>query len=150
MKPALKKVKSDQSSLLQHFKKSTQPKTTPPPPPPSSEDSTPKVFLVLHHPLTSYRCLLFQETETIPSSSNEVVEKPKTNATSWNQIFRPPTPPPVCVGHKERCVIRQVKDTSSTNWGRYFYVCARANGASDNPQARCDHFQWKEIKKKGA
>ncbi|CAF5175660.1 unnamed protein product, partial [Rotaria sp. Silwood1] len=24
----------------------------------------------------------------------------------------------------------------------------RANGAPGNPQARCDHFQWKEIKKK--
>ncbi|CAF4463671.1 unnamed protein product, partial [Adineta steineri] len=39
-------------------------------------------------------------------------------------------------------------DTASVNWGRYFYVCSRANGASDNPQARCEHFQWKEIKKK--
>ncbi len=48
----------------------------------------------------------------------------------------------------KRCVIRQVKDTSSVNRGRYFYVCSRANGAPDNPQARCVHFQWKEIKKK--
>ena len=74
-------------------------------------------------------------------------EKPKSS-TAWSQIFRPPTPPPFCSGHQERCVVRQVKDKSSANWGRYFFVCSRANGAADNPQARCDHFQWKESKKK--
>ena len=31
-KPALKKVKSDQSSLFQHFKRSTEPKMAPPTP----------------------------------------------------------------------------------------------------------------------
>ncbi|CAF1053124.1 unnamed protein product [Adineta steineri] len=127
-KPSFKKVKSDQSSLLQHFKRSSQSKMTPPPS--SSNDSVPK------------------EPEVITLLNTETDEKPKKSVTSWNQIFRPPTPPPLCSGHKERCVIRQVKDTASVNWGRYFYVCSRANGASDNPQARCEHFQWKEIKKK--
>ena len=131
-KPPSKKTKSDQSSLFQHFKRSSQPKMTPPLPS-SSDESTSKVLL--------------KDIEIIPSTNTETIEKPK-KTTTWNQIFRPPTPPPLCSGHKERCVIRQVKDTSSVNWGRYFYVCSRANGAPDNPQARCDHFVWKEIKKK--
>ncbi|CAF1014598.1 unnamed protein product [Rotaria sp. Silwood1] len=128
-KPPSKKIKSDQSSLFQHFKRTSQPKLTPSTPCSSSNNSIPK------------------NNEIISSSNIETDEKPKKTAT-WNQIFRPPTPPPLCSGHKERCVIRQVKDTSSVNWGRYFYVCSRANGAPGNPQARCDHFQWKEIKKK--
>jgi hypothetical protein len=142
-KPSGKKLKSDQSSLLQHFKRSTQPKMTPPPP---SNDSTPQVRLFLYK-IISHIFFFFKNTEIVSSSNTEIIEKPAKTST-WNQIFRPPTPPPLCSGHKERCVIRQVKDTSSANWGRYFYVCSRANGASDNPQARCDHFQWKEIKKK--
>lgn len=120
IKQSTKKPKSsDQSSLFQHFKRITEPKMP-----------TPTVVVV-----------------DDDVTSKEIEEKPK-NTSAWNQIFRPPTPPPLCSGHKERCVIRQVKDASSANWGRYFYVCCRANGASDNPEARCDHFQWKEIKKK--
>jgi hypothetical protein len=43
VKPPLKKRKSDQSSLLQHFKRSTQPKMTP-----SPNESTPKVCFILY------------------------------------------------------------------------------------------------------
>ena len=118
-KPPLKKVKSGQSSLLQHFKRRIQPPNT-------------------HHGSS-----LAKEAEATVSSTDSTTEK-----STWGQIFRPPTPPPLCTGHRERCVIRQVKDAASANWGRYFFVCSRANGASDNPQARCDHFQWKELKKK--
>lgn len=124
-KPTLKKVKSDQSSLFQHFRRTSQPKSTVAAAPAAVVAAPP------------------------PPKETEPIEKPKSTSTnSWSQIFRPPTPPPLCSGHQERCVIRQVKDTSSTNWGRYFFVCSRANGASDNPQARCDYFQWKETKKK--
>ncbi|CAF0844517.1 unnamed protein product [Rotaria sordida] len=122
-KPPSKKIKSDQSSIFQHFKRTSQPKLIP------SNNSISK------------------NTEVISSSNIESNEK-STTKTTWNQIFRPPTPPPLCSGHKEQCVIRKVKDTSSVNWGRYFYVCSRANGAPGNPQARCEHFEWKEIKKK--
>ncbi|CAF0945591.1 unnamed protein product [Rotaria sordida] len=122
-KPPSKKIKSDQSSIFQHFKRTSQPKLIP------SNNSISK------------------NTEVISSSNIESNEK-STTKTTWNQIFRPPTPPPLCSGHKEQCVIRKVKDTSSINWGRYFYVCSRANGAPGNPQARCEHFEWKEIKKK--
>ncbi|UJR33024.1 hypothetical protein I4U23_020483 [Adineta vaga] len=44
VKPALKKVKSDQSSLFQHFKRSSQPKLSPAP-----IDSTPKVKLIVQY-----------------------------------------------------------------------------------------------------
>ncbi|CAF0912107.1 unnamed protein product [Adineta ricciae] len=125
VKPALKKIKSGQSSLFQHFIRSSQTS------PSSTAESKPK------------------EPEVVDITPSSVVDEKPKKTTTWNHIFRPPTPPPLCNGHKEHCVIRQVKDTSSVNWGRYFYVCSRANGASNNPQARCDHFQWKEIKKKG-
>ncbi|CAF3807598.1 unnamed protein product [Rotaria sp. Silwood1] len=90
---------------------------------------------------TTNKQVNIENTEVVSSSNIEPNEKSKKTITTWNQIFRPPTPPPpLCSGHKERCVIRQVKDTSSVNWGRYFYVCSRANGAPDNSQVRCDHF----------
>ncbi|CAI7734888.1 unnamed protein product, partial [Closterium sp. NIES-54] len=49
--------------------------------------------------------------------------------------------PPRCAGHGEACVVRVVKRPGA-NKGRGFYVCARAKGPSDNPQARCNHFKW--------
>ncbi|KAG9442606.1 hypothetical protein H6P81_018460 [Aristolochia fimbriata] len=48
---------------------------------------------------------------------------------------------PLCVGHSEPCVKRSVKKPGP-NWGRGFYVCARAEGPPSNPEARCNHFQW--------
>ncbi|KAH6556785.1 hypothetical protein KP509_1Z155800 [Ceratopteris richardii] len=47
---------------------------------------------------------------------------------------------PVC-RHGEPCVARKVKK-SGPNYGRGFYVCARAAGPPSNPEARCDHFEW--------
>jgi hypothetical protein len=145
----LKKVKSDQSSLFQHFKRSSKPKMTPPVLPASINDSSSTVCFIFIVVSNIYIFLLLKNTEVVSLSPSdiEIVEKPKKTA-AWSEIFRPPTPPPLCSGHKERCVIRQVKDTSSVNRGRYFYVCSRADGAPGNPQARCDHFVWKEMKKK--
>ncbi len=54
-KPPGKKLKSDQSSLFQHFKRTTQPKMTPPPP---SADPTPQVLLFLYK-ITSYTLFFF-------------------------------------------------------------------------------------------
>ncbi|KAL3682613.1 hypothetical protein R1sor_000635 [Riccia sorocarpa] len=57
---------------------------------------------------------------------------------------------PLCHGHKEPCVARVVKKEGPTK-GRGFYVCARAQGPSSNPEARCDHFEWStsRMKSKG-
>ncbi|KAL3685995.1 hypothetical protein R1sor_004017 [Riccia sorocarpa] len=57
---------------------------------------------------------------------------------------------PLCHGHKEPCVARVVKKEGPTK-GRGFYVCARAQGPSSNPEARCGHFEWStsRMKSKG-
>ncbi|CAF3347290.1 unnamed protein product, partial [Rotaria sp. Silwood2] len=61
---------------------------------------------------TTNKQVNIENTEVVSSSNIELNEKSKKTITTWNQIFRPPTPPPpLCSGHKERCVIRQVKDT---------------------------------------
>ncbi|KAF7066935.1 hypothetical protein CFC21_072856 [Triticum aestivum] len=54
---------------------------------------------------------------------------------------------PLCKGHREPCIPRSVKKGS--NIGRLFYVCARAQGPSSNPEANCNHFQWASVKSKG-
>ncbi|VFQ99857.1 unnamed protein product [Cuscuta campestris] len=55
---------------------------------------------------------------------------------------------PICKGHKEPCVSRLVKKAGS-NLGRRFYVCARAEGPTSNPEANCGYFKWASSKPKG-
>ncbi|VVB10092.1 unnamed protein product [Arabis nemorensis] len=52
---------------------------------------------------------------------------------------------PLCKGHKEACVSRVVKKPGPT-FGRRFYVCARAEGPSSNPEANCGYFKWASSK----
>ncbi|KAL2907098.1 DNA-(apurinic or apyrimidinic site) lyase 2 [Bienertia sinuspersici] len=52
---------------------------------------------------------------------------------------------PLCDGHHEPCVARVVKK-QGPNYGRRFYVCARAEGPSSNPETRCDFFRWTGTK----
>ncbi|KAH9611583.1 hypothetical protein KSS87_004440 [Heliosperma pusillum] len=78
---------------------------------------------------------------------------------------------PLCEGHHEPCVARVVKKPG-TNFGKRFYVCARAEsssfssrsaifkdliaiecssplqGPSTNPETRCDFFRWAASKSK--
>ncbi|KAK6924489.1 Endonuclease/exonuclease/phosphatase [Dillenia turbinata] len=54
---------------------------------------------------------------------------------------------PLCKGHKEPCVARVVKKAGPT-CGRRFYVCARAEGPSSNPEANCGYFKWAASKSK--
>eukprot|EP00897_Mesotaenium_endlicherianum_P010952 jgi/Mesen1/9886/ME000070S09178 len=56
---------------------------------------------------------------------------------------------PACKGHGDPCVARVVKKGGLNN-GRTFYVCARAQGPADNPEARCDHFEWAVARSKRA
>ncbi|XP_073446978.1 DNA-(apurinic or apyrimidinic site) endonuclease 2 isoform X1 [Dendrobates tinctorius] len=65
----------------------------------------------------------------------------------WKTLLKGPPPPPTCKGHGESCVLRTVKK-AGPNCGRQFYVCARPEGHSSNPQARCNFFLW--VKKSGA
>ncbi|PHT83129.1 DNA-(apurinic or apyrimidinic site) lyase 2 [Capsicum annuum] len=56
---------------------------------------------------------------------------------------------PLCKGHQEPCVSRVVKK-AGPNLGRRFYVCARAEGPSSNPEANCGYFKWAAfLKSKG-
>ncbi|KAJ7561159.1 hypothetical protein O6H91_03G016700 [Diphasiastrum complanatum] len=54
---------------------------------------------------------------------------------------------PLCRGHGEPCVSRVVKK-AGPNVGRGFYVCARGQGPTSNPEACCDHFEWASSKGK--
>ncbi|EXC35351.1 DNA-(apurinic or apyrimidinic site) lyase 2 [Morus notabilis] len=55
---------------------------------------------------------------------------------------------PLCKGHKEACVARVVKK-QGLNFGRRFYVCARAEGPASNPEANCGYFKWAASKSRG-
>ncbi|KAM5546769.1 DNA-(apurinic or apyrimidinic site) endonuclease 2 [Rosa sericea] len=52
---------------------------------------------------------------------------------------------PLCKGHREPCVPRVVKK-QGPNFGRRFYVCARAEGPASNPEANCNYFKWAASK----
>ncbi|XWS33863.1 hypothetical protein CRYUN_Cryun22dG0119500 [Craigia yunnanensis] len=51
----------------------------------------------------------------------------------------------LCKGHREPCVSRVVKKPGPT-FGLRFYVCARAEGPSSNPEANCGYFRWASMK----
>ncbi|VDP70910.1 unnamed protein product [Echinostoma caproni] len=64
---------------------------------------------------------------------------------AWRRILTGPKKPPLCRGHAEPCVMRTVKQeltASGARRGRRFWVCARPQGARDNPEARCETFIW--------
>ena len=67
--------------------------------------------------------------------------KRKAEVALWKNILTGPRPPPLCSGHKEPCVLRTVK-VKGPNRGKQFYCCARPEGHSSNPQARCNFFKW--------
>lgn len=68
-------------------------------------------------------------------------------ASAWKNLLQGPPPPPLCKGHQEPCVLRTVKKPGP-NKGKQFFVCARGEGHSTNPEARCDFFKWVDYKKK--
>lgn len=74
-------------------------------------------------------------------SRKDCSEKRKTDAALWKSILSGPRPPPLCSGHKEPCVLRTVK-LKGTNQGKQFHCCARPQGHSSNPEARCSFFKW--------
>lgn len=68
-------------------------------------------------------------------------EKSAENGNAWKKLFPGPKRAPACAGHKEACVLRTVKKPGP-NLNRRFYVCGRPEGRKDDPNARCNHFQW--------
>ena len=83
----------------------------------------------------------FSEDKAFLDSSKECPEKRKGEVALWKSILTGPRPPPLCSGHKEPCVLRTVK-IKGPNQGRQFHCCARPQGHSSNPQARCNFFKW--------
>ena len=81
------------------------------------------------------------DDKTVSGSSKECPEKRKGEVALWKSILSGPRPPPLCSGHKEPCVLRTVK-IKGPNQGRQFHCCARPQGHSSNPQARCNFFKW--------
>ncbi|KAM7529619.1 hypothetical protein LguiB_033029 [Lonicera macranthoides] len=84
-----------------------------------------------------------------PKGSNSL-EKEKRNVAlvEWQRIQQlMQNSIPMCNGHKEPCVDRVVKK-AGPNLGRRFYVCARAEGPSSNPEANCGYFKWAALKSK--
>ncbi|GAB4848465.1 hypothetical protein Ancab_003169 [Ancistrocladus abbreviatus] len=78
------------------------------------------------------------------------LEEDKKNAAllEWRKIQqRMQDSIPLCDGHREPCVTRVVKK-QGPNFGRRFYVCARAEGPASNPETRCDFFRWAASKSK--
>ncbi|KAF5753040.1 DNA-(apurinic or apyrimidinic site) lyase 2 isoform X1 [Tripterygium wilfordii] len=73
-------------------------------------------------------------------------EKNSTALQEWQRIQQlMKSSIPLCKGHKEPCVARVVKKPGPT-FGRRFYVCARAEGPSSNPEANCGYFKWASSK----
>ncbi|KAG9477818.1 DNA-(apurinic or apyrimidinic site) endonuclease 2 [Eleutherodactylus coqui] len=97
-----------------------------------------------------------QNNSAIPASETANVKVTQQNSAPanqqpsafWKTFLKGPPPPPNCKGHGEPCVLRTVKK-AGPNCGRQFYVCARPDGHSSNPQARCNFFLWVN-KKSGA
>ncbi|XP_027346590.1 DNA-(apurinic or apyrimidinic site) lyase 2 isoform X2 [Abrus precatorius] len=81
-----------------------------------------------------------------PNGSSTKEEKSNVASLEWQRIQKlMQNSIPVCKGHKEPCIARVVKKQGS-NFGRRFYVCARAEGPASNPEANCGYFKWATSK----
>lgn len=76
-----------------------------------------------------------------PTTSDVKKEDSASLYTQWQDLFKGPPPPPCCNGHREPCKLLTV-NKKGPNQGRKFYVCSRGVGPKDDPQARCEHFEW--------
>ncbi|XP_057417185.1 DNA-(apurinic or apyrimidinic site) endonuclease 2 isoform X2 [Lotus japonicus] len=80
------------------------------------------------------------------NDSSRKEEKSNVASLEWQRIQQMmQNSIPLCKGHKERCIARVVKKQGS-NFGRRFYVCARAEGPASNPEANCGYFKWATSK----
>ncbi|XP_784420.3 DNA-(apurinic or apyrimidinic site) lyase 2 isoform X2 [Strongylocentrotus purpuratus] len=84
-------------------------------------------------------------SQIVKETSQELFEdKPKAKqqlASAWKNLFKGPPPSPMCKGHQEPCLLRTVKK-AGPNLGKQFFVCKRPEGHKNNPEARCNHFEW--------
>ncbi|KAH1058764.1 hypothetical protein GYH30_003033 [Glycine max] len=81
-----------------------------------------------------------------PNGSSTKEEKSNVASLEWQRIKQlMQNSIPICKGHKEPCIARVVKK-QGPNFGRRFYVCARAEGPASNPEANCGYFKWASSK----
>ncbi|XP_046561205.1 DNA-(apurinic or apyrimidinic site) endonuclease 2-like isoform X1 [Haliotis rubra] len=90
---------------------------------------------------------LVEASEKVVKTTDTKPETVKSSSAAWKGLLGGLGKPPLCKGHKEACVIRMVKKDGPNKF-RQFYVCARAEGHSGNPEARCEHFEWLDKNKK--
>ncbi|CAL5197486.1 unnamed protein product [Lathyrus oleraceus] len=82
------------------------------------------------------------------NDSSRKEEKSNVASQEWQRIQKMmQNSIPLCKGHKEPCIARVVKKQGA-NFGRRFYVCARAEGPASNPEANCGYFKWATSKSK--
>ncbi|CAH8483861.1 unnamed protein product [Dicrocoelium dendriticum] len=66
-------------------------------------------------------------------------EMASKTVSAWQSLLCGPKKAPLCRGHMEPCLLRTVKQSSTASGsrrGRRFWVCARPQGAKNNPAAR--------------
>ncbi|XP_012573730.1 DNA-(apurinic or apyrimidinic site) endonuclease 2 isoform X2 [Cicer arietinum] len=86
--------------------------------------------------------------QDLPELNDSSRKEGKSNVASeeWQRIQKlMQSSIPLCKGHKEPCIARVVKKQGA-NFGRRFYVCARAEGPASNPEANCSYFKWATSK----
>ncbi len=62
-------------------------------------------------------------------------------SVKWKDVFKAPPTAPLCPGHNEPAILRTVKKIGP-NKNRKFYVCSKPDGSKNDPESRCDFFQW--------
>ncbi|KAE8010620.1 hypothetical protein FH972_006976 [Carpinus fangiana] len=103
-------------------------------------------------PVVDVQCSISQQCALNSSASTQdqselnscTLEKEKTNSAllEWQRIQQVmQNSIPLCKGHNQQCVARVVKK-QGPNFGRRFFVCARAEGPASNPEANCGYFKW--------
>lgn len=90
--------------------------------------------------ISSINTSISTELITEPATVNQIVN-PAINPHPLSSLFNRPVSVPLCSSHREPCKLSKVKKPGA-NQGRSFYSCARPGGAKDDPEARCDHFEW--------
>lgn len=82
--------------------------------------------------------------KTLSNTSSTSASSAKLGS-QWQNVFKGPRKAPLCSGHQEPSVERVVKKPGP-NRGKHFYVCARPEGAKNDPASRCDFFKWSSTK----
>ncbi|PSS00476.1 DNA-(apurinic or apyrimidinic site) lyase [Actinidia chinensis var. chinensis] len=94
-------------------------------------------------------CASTQDQVDLNACCSSESEKSNVALLEWQRIRQlMQNSIPLCKGHHEPCVSRVVKK-EGPNFGRRFYVCARAEGPASNPETNCGYFKWAASQPRG-